>query len=189
MDSRTKLMLAAIDRMAERGYKGVSTKEIAAAAGVSEMTLFRQFGSKMNLLEKAIERYHYAAEMTQVFEERLTWNLREDLLLIGRMYHETMDRNRKLFLIVLGDNELAGLREQAQKHPRKLLELLTGYFTEMRSRGKLIETDAEAQAIAFMWLHYGAFLSRLFAPSSITSLPFSEVMESSVELFARGLTP
>ncbi len=48
--------------------------------------------------------------------------------MISQMYHEMMERNRKLFLIVLSDNELAEIREKAQKHPRKLLELLTNYF-------------------------------------------------------------
>ncbi|UUZ81844.1 TetR/AcrR family transcriptional regulator [Paenibacillus sp. P26] len=41
-----KLILAAIDLIAEQGYDGTTTKEIASAAGVSEVTLFRHFGSK-----------------------------------------------------------------------------------------------------------------------------------------------
>lgn len=181
-------MLAAIDLMAEKGYKGVSTKEIAAAAGVSEMTLFRNFGSKFNLLEKAIDRYHYSIEMTQIFYEKVTWDLRTDLLMFSQMYHEIMDRNRKLFLIVLRDDELIEIRERAQKHPRKLLELLTNYFAEMQSRNRMIQTDAETQAITFMWMNYGAFLTQLFGASTITKVTLPEFIESSVELFVRGLS-
>lgn len=180
-------MLAAIDLMAEKGYKGVSTKEIAAAAGVSEMTLFRNFGSKFNLLEKAIDRYHYSIEMTRIFNEKVTWDLRTDLLMFSRMYHEIMDRNRKLFLIVLRDDELIEIRERAQKHPRKLLELLTNYFTEMQSRNRMIQTDAETQAITFMWMNYGAFMTQLFGASTITKVTLPVFIESSIELFVRGL--
>lgn len=36
LSSDDKLLLAAIDLIAEKGYNGVSTKEIAAAAGLSE---------------------------------------------------------------------------------------------------------------------------------------------------------
>ncbi|MFD0586493.1 TetR/AcrR family transcriptional regulator [Paenibacillus sp. GCM10027627] len=182
-------MLAAIDLMAEKGYKGVSTKEIAAAAGVSEMTLFRNFGSKQNLLESAVERYHYSVEMSSLFTEKVIWELRADLLMISGMYHELMNRNRKLFLIVLSDNELAGIREQAQKHPRTLLELLTDYFNDMQRKGKLVTIDAEAQAITFMWMNYGAFMTQLFGASSMTTVSLERFMESSIELFVKALSP
>lgn len=189
MDNKNKLMLAAIDLMAEKGYKGVSTKEIAAAAGVSEMTLFRNFGSKQNLLEKAVDHYHYSIEMTNVFHEKIIWELRADLLMISQMYFEIMERNRKLFLIVLKDDELFEIREKAQKHPRILLELLTNYFTDMQKRKKMVATDAETQAITFMWMNYGAFMSQLFGASSITKIPMHDFIKSSVELFVRALTP
>ncbi|MFJ9501840.1 TetR/AcrR family transcriptional regulator [Brevibacillus centrosporus] len=188
LDSKSRLMLAAIDLMAEKGYKGVSTKEIAAAAGVSEMTLFRNFGSKFNLLEKAIDRYHYSIEMTRIFNEKVTWDLRTDLLMFSQMYHEIMDRNRKLFLIVLRDDELIEIRERAQKHPRKLLELLTNYFAEMQSRNRMIQTDAETQGITFMWMNYGAFMTQLFGASTITKVTLPVFIESSIELFVRGLS-
>lgn len=189
MDNKNKLMLAAIDLMAEKGYKGVSTKEIAAAAGVSEMTLFRNFGSKQNLLEKAVDHYHYSIEMTNVFQEKIIWDLRTDLLMISHMYFEIMERNRKLFLIVLKDDELFEIREKAQKHPRILLELLTNYFTLMQKMKKMVATDAETQAITFMWMNYGAFMSQLFGASSITKIPMHDFIKSSVELFVRALTP
>lgn len=189
LDSKSRLMLAAIDLMAEKGYKGVSTKEIASAAGVSEMTLFRNFGSKLNLLENAVDRYHYSVEMTRIFNETVTWDLRKDLLGISQMYHEIMDRNRKLFLIVLKDDELIEIREKAQKHPRKLLELLTQYFTDMQSRNRMIQIDAETQAITFMWMNYGAFMTQLFGATTITKVSHQAFIESSIELFVRGVSP
>ncbi|MBB3109604.1 AcrR family transcriptional regulator [Paenibacillus phyllosphaerae] len=189
-NTKSKLMLAAIDLMAEKGYKGVSTKEIAAAAGVTEMTLFRNFGSKMNLLEQAVEHYHYAVEMTQLFQDQLIWDLRADLLLISGMYHDIMNRNRKLFLIVLGDNELTGIREKAQKHPQALFELLTNYFSQMLEQNKLIAKDPQAQAMTFMWMNYGAFISQLYGGgAAMTEETAARIMASSIELFVRGLTP
>jgi AcrR family transcriptional regulator len=189
LDTRTKLMNAAIDLMAAKGYKGVSTKEIAATAGVSEMTLFRNFGSKQNLLEKAVDHYHYSIEMTHIFNENVIGDLRSDLLMISQMYHELMERNRKLFLIVLSDHELVEIREKAQKHPRKLLELLTNYFKDMERKNKMVSTDAEMQAITFMWMNYGAFLSQLFVKSELTAKSKQDFMRSSVDLFVRALSP
>ncbi|MFD2328224.1 TetR family transcriptional regulator [Cohnella sp. GCM10020058] len=188
-DSREKLMQAAIDLMADKGFKGVSTKEIAAAAGVSEMTLFRRFGTKLTLLEQAVEQYHYAVEMTSAFEENIVWHLGEDLRSIGRVYHEIMARNRKLYLIVLKDDALAGVREKAQRHPKKMLELLTDYLNEMRVRGKLVETDTQMQAMTFMWMHFGAFVSRLYGGGPSSEASMADVIESSAALYEKAWTP
>lgn len=51
--TRQKLCEAAIDLFSQEGYDGVTTKKIAEVAGVSEMTLFRHFGSKTNLFQDA----------------------------------------------------------------------------------------------------------------------------------------
>lgn len=189
LSNKDKMMTAAIDLMAERGYKGVSTKEIAASAGFSEMTLFRYFGSKRKLLEEAIDRFYYTGEMQRIFAEEMVWDLCKDLLLVSKTYHEIMHQNRKLIRIVLQDNELADLRKHAEKHPRQLKERLTDYFESMQSKGRMIPTRPEAQAMTFMWMNYGAFMTGLYGASSMTAVSLEEFMQSSIELFARGLTP
>lgn len=182
-------MTAAIDLMAERGYKGVSTKEIAVTAGFSEMTLFRYFGSKRKLMEEAVDRFYYTGEMQRIFAEEMVWDLRRDLLLISKTYHEIMRQNRKLIRIVLQDNELADLRKHAEKHPRQLKEWLTSYFESMQREGKMIPARSEAQAMTFMWMNYGAFMTDLHGASAMTAVSLEEFMQSSIELFAKGLTP
>ncbi|MFC4099803.1 TetR/AcrR family transcriptional regulator [Paenibacillus xanthanilyticus] len=187
--SKERLMTAAIELMAARGYKGVSTKEIAAAAGVSEMTLFRQFGSKKNLLDQAVDRHHYAAEMELFFRDAIAWDLGPDLHRISRLYHDIMNRNRHLFLIVLKDDDLTDIRERAQQHPRKLLELLTGYLADMRQREAVIEMDVQAQAMAFMFMNYGAFMAGLFVATPIADRQSEAVIAGGVETFVRAWTP
>lgn len=55
MDTAQKIMEASIIVFTERGYLGATTKEIAATAGVSEMTLFRKFQTKQNLFNIMIK--------------------------------------------------------------------------------------------------------------------------------------
>ena len=45
---------AARDLFAERGFKGTSTRDIAERAGVSEVMIFRHFGSKANLFQESV---------------------------------------------------------------------------------------------------------------------------------------
>jgi Transcriptional regulator len=52
--SKNKLMAAALELVAEIGYKDASTKKIAQAAGMNEASIFRLFGSKKQLFLDAI---------------------------------------------------------------------------------------------------------------------------------------
>lgn len=54
MDNREKLLEAAGRVYAEVGFRGATTRRIADEAGVNEVTLFRLFGSKAQLLAEAI---------------------------------------------------------------------------------------------------------------------------------------
>jgi AcrR family transcriptional regulator len=54
MDAREKILQAATALYGETGFRGATTRQIAELAGVNEVTLFRQFGSKTALLHEAI---------------------------------------------------------------------------------------------------------------------------------------
>src|SRR5688500_15077624 len=54
MENRARILEAAARVYAEFGYRGATTRRIATAAGVNEVTLFRTFGSKAALLDEAV---------------------------------------------------------------------------------------------------------------------------------------
>jgi AcrR family transcriptional regulator len=187
-----KLLLAAIDLMSEKGYDGTTTKEIAIAAGVNEVTLFRHFGTKQKLLEEAFHRYHYADEMTKQFNDGLAGELHSDLLLISRTYQKIMRRNRKLFLIShRGSSTLPPeVYQEAGRHPQHLKKLLTNYLVAMSEQEKAMTPNPHMEAMSFMWMNYGAFISTyLSAKEPVSEDALDEFIEESVRLFARALTP
>ncbi len=52
--SDNEIMDVALDLFANKGYTSVSTRELAQAAGITEMTLFRRFGSKKKLFIRCV---------------------------------------------------------------------------------------------------------------------------------------
>jgi AcrR family transcriptional regulator len=48
-----QIFQAAMAIIAERGYAGATTRQIAEAAGVSEVTLFRKYGTKAELVKSS----------------------------------------------------------------------------------------------------------------------------------------
>ncbi|MFZ4453778.1 TetR/AcrR family transcriptional regulator [Salibacterium aidingense] len=189
-ETADKLMTAAIDLMAERGYNGVTTEEIARTAGYTEKTLFRHFKSKQNLLESAFHRYHYGEEMKELFEQRITWDLHTDLLMICKNYQRIMHQNRKMIQISSREKDhLPGFQETTHKHPQQLKEFLTEYFAQMYKKGKVIEIDPESKAIAFLYMNYGAAIGRMNNDPALLSISMEAFIEESVSLFTRALTP
>lgn len=53
-ESRNRILDAAARVYAESGFRGATTRRIADEAGVNEITIFRQFGSKAALIDEAI---------------------------------------------------------------------------------------------------------------------------------------
>lgn len=51
-----KIMDAALRIFAEKGYKGATTRAIAAKAGFNDSTLFRKFQTKENLFKRVLTR-------------------------------------------------------------------------------------------------------------------------------------
>jgi AcrR family transcriptional regulator len=54
MDTRTAILNAAVQVFSQHGFRGSTTRSIADAAEVNEVTIFRYFGSKEALLQEAL---------------------------------------------------------------------------------------------------------------------------------------
>ncbi len=177
--------------IAQKGYKAVTTKEIASKAMVSEMTLFRHFGTKKKLLEDAVDRFYYTISFRKLFEEQIEWDLKKDLLLIAKTYHELMKRNRYVIHVALKEGgNIDGLLDQVNKHPRQLKELMIQYFLSMQKENKMIQCEPEVYAMNFLYLQYGLFISCNFVSGEkITNLSSEDFIQNSVLLFYQQLAP
>ena len=54
MDTRSTILEAAVQIFSQHGFRGSTTRRIADAASVNEVTIFRYFGSKDALLQEAL---------------------------------------------------------------------------------------------------------------------------------------
>lgn len=66
MDRRQEILAAAARVFAQYGFLGATTRRIAEAAGVNEVTLFRYFGSKDTLLLEAMQHVTQASGITEL---------------------------------------------------------------------------------------------------------------------------
>ena len=81
--TRERLLRAAADVFAERGYDGTRVADIATAAGVSNGAMYAYFGSKAELLVEAL-RTHGRRLLAEVFAADPDRSVTDLLLVIGR---------------------------------------------------------------------------------------------------------
>lgn len=94
-----KILKAATMLFSEYGYNGVSTKKIAEVAGVNEVTIFRNFENKSNLLQAVIKYYSYEGNIIEKISEDLTGDVSEDLRIFAEVYYMFLVNNIKMYKI------------------------------------------------------------------------------------------
>ncbi|MCT8137701.1 TetR/AcrR family transcriptional regulator [Anaerobacillus sp. CMMVII] len=183
-----KILSAAINLMEKKGYKAVTMKEIALAAGFSEMTLFRRFGSKKSILDAAVEKYSYNFCMKKIFEEDIIYDLEHDLTLIAKMYHKYMNQNKKIVILSFQERHFhPEIGRKAAENPKILKEYLLRYLSEMKRREKIKGDDIEANVMSFLWVNLGFFMAQFVAGEEVSPMNETEFIESSVKLFKSGV--
>lgn len=68
MNRRDEILAAAAEVFAQHGFRGSTTRRIADAAGVNEITIFRQFGSKEALIREAMKHMTESAGLVELPE-------------------------------------------------------------------------------------------------------------------------
>ncbi len=101
-ETEQKILKSALTLFSEHGYQKTTTKQIAANAGVNELTIFRKFTSKANLFQVVTEDYVERAYLESVLIEGLSGKDFEDIIhtITERTYRLYKD-NIKLFKVQL----------------------------------------------------------------------------------------
>src|ERR1700685_434956 len=99
-ETRERLLAAAADVFAERGYDGTRVADIAAAAGVSNGAMYAHFPSKAELLAGAL-RTHGRRLLADVFAADPDRSITELLLVIGRWLPRRRDARGYLLVEAL----------------------------------------------------------------------------------------
>src|SRR6202035_2107200 len=110
-ETRARLLRAAADVFAARGYDGTRVADIAAAAGVSNGALYAHFGSKADLLVAAL-RAHGKRVLSDLLAADPGRPVTDLLLQVGRSLPRRQDSRGYLVVEALiaarRDEEVAG---------------------------------------------------------------------------------
>lgn len=185
--TRQRIIEAAVEIGSKVGYARATTKAIAEAAGVNEVTLFRHFGNKENLFSVAIEQYGGPALATAI-ETQLTGDYRRDLTTVGNTFIEILlERQEILRLLLCESAHIPEVRTVLARNPRELRKMLARYLQSQMEKGTIKEQHPEAMAQAFLGLFFAYAISLNILDEPIKPvISNSELVSQFVDIFVTG---
>jgi AcrR family transcriptional regulator len=162
-DTKNRILDAALEMFAEKGFKAITTRAIAEKAGVNEVTLFRIFGSKEKLFFSIVDRE--ATIRMDIIEMKFepTKNMGEDLAVIGNYIVKNMLERASFFkLMVMEVDRYPEIWEHIGTVPLAAISNLSQYFDRAKKKGLVRkDVDSEIMAVSFF-----SFLFRILVSSA-----------------------
>lgn len=153
-DRRLQILESAMKVFVEKGYNGATTQEIAKAANVSEVTLFRYFSSKKEIFHEGVEpilmdtlKQSIIASKDLKPREKLKYILTERIKLISS--------NHKVIRLMLMESQI---------NPELVdLDIIEKISILLRNTIKEMELEINNEEFSFRIL-MGSILSFLYLP-------------------------
>jgi AcrR family transcriptional regulator len=164
-NKREAVLAAAVRCFAAHGLAGTGMRDIAAAAGLTEGTLYHYFPSKDALIEAAFQWSAFQASDVEEIMRRPELSLRARLLAVGREFHAALRRDPHWTRVVLREALRAPSRDRnpvrgalvalAAGRTRALIAALRG---EMRAE-RIVRCDARRVAEHLFHALIGQFVA------------------------------
>lgn len=186
-ETHQRIFTAASQLFAEKGYAETTTRAIAEAAGINEVTLFRHFGSKENLVKTIMEQ-HGGAAIASDLQARLSGDYEKDLALIGNAIMKVMtERSDAMRMAICEAGNFPELQQVVAENPRQLRHMLARYFKDQMSKGILTQGHPEVLAQAFLGMFFSYVVLKGFLLDDLQpQVSREEIVETFVELFVKG---
>ncbi|AUB34332.1 DNA-binding transcriptional regulator, AcrR family [Nostoc flagelliforme CCNUN1] len=181
---------AASQVFATLGVQGATTREIARVAGVNEVTLFRHFASKEQLLGAVIENASALQTEALAHPEAWTQDLKTDLKQYAHLYNTMLEAQENLIRTFIGEAKRhpEAAKQVIQKAAKPLGEKLVAYLQSSQRRGKV---KADLDPFPAVDMFTGMLLAGMLCRSTNYnqgSYSCEDYIETCVDIFVCGIS-
>lgn len=157
--TKKKILEATLKLISQKGYLGATTREIAREAGITEITLFRHFGSKEKLFEEVLKSYTFLPRLKQLIPQLEGLPYEEALMEIGMGFLHTLKEKSSMVRIMLSEITLypEKIRLIHERFINDMIDTLSQYFNTLQGKGTLREFSPHIGARAFLGMLFSYF--------------------------------
>lgn len=190
INTRKRILEATMKLISEKGYLGASTREIAHEAGVTELTLFRHFGTKEMLFGELIKECSVLTKLKDLLPELKGLSCEATLKKVGVLLFETFKERKSFIRIMLSEINL--YPEKVIALHNRLIEDLTNtladYFRSLQKKGLLRKISPVLAASAFLGMVFSYFrVEEIIRAHNVTKREMEKTMGGFVDIFVHGI--
>jgi AcrR family transcriptional regulator len=190
-DTRQRLLNTSLRLISEKGYLGATTREIAHQAGVTELTLFRHFGSKQMLFEEVLRNFTFLPRLVELIPELEGLAIEKALTKIGVTFVNTLNERKDLVKILLSEvrHYPEQIREVYERCIENIVMTLSGFLKQKKRSGMLKSSDPETASRAFLGMIFSFFLSEVIIKGrELKKAEINKRVKGFVDIFTKGVS-
>jgi AcrR family transcriptional regulator len=190
---RAAILDTAVRLFSEKGFRGVTTRELAAAVGVSEPVLYQHFATKGDLYRAIIEERAACGERSipSDFEQHLE-TVTDDRSFLIRLATGVIEWHAKdptyarlLMFSALEQHEVS--RMFYERYAEAFFGGLARYFERRMNEGAFREIDPRLAAHSFVGAAANYGMSCAIFQRGVPGATQGQVVEAMVDIFLEGL--
>ena len=192
-DRRKQILEIATELFARHGFDGVTTRQIADAAGVTEAIVFRHFATKDDLYWEVLSAKCAPDEVKKQLEERLGSDA-EPYEIFSDIARHVLNRNlrdpaRSRLLLFSGLENHRLSQRFFKTYISEWYELLAGYIRRQIARGRFRDVDPVLAARSFIGMVFHHYLvQEIFGGARYQSYDVEEVAHTMAGLWLAGMS-
>jgi len=195
LEKRASILQAAKRLFTTLGFEGTSMDAIAAAAGVSKLTVYSHYQDKERLFVAAVECVCQEQMPSEIFNADLKGPIRRQLLTIARAFFALITSEAAVAVhrtIVANAQQSPKLGQLFwEAGPKRTQEAFESFLREEVAGGKLEIADTKRAAMQFFCLLKGELHARreFGCGEPFTQREIDDHLNATVDLFLRAYAP
>lgn len=192
-DRKKQILEVSTDLFACNGFDGVTTRQIADTAGVTEAMVFRHFATKDDLYWEVLSLKSAPDEVKKQLEEKLASDV-EPFEMFTDIARHVLNRNlsdpAKSRLLLFSGLENHRLSQRFFKtYMSEWYELLAGYIRRQIANGRFRNVDPVLAARGFFGMIFHHYLvQEIFGGARYQSYEIEQVVQTMAGLWLRGIS-
>jgi len=191
-DRKKQILEVATELFARNGFDGITTRQIADAAGITEAIVFRHFATKDDLYWEVLSAKCASDDVRRRLEERLASDV-EPMEIFIAIAKYVLNRNiqdpaksRLLLFSALENHRLS--QRFFKTYMNEWYELLAGYIRRQIEEGRFHKVDPVLAARGFVGMVFHHYLvQELFGGGKYQSYDIEEVATTMAKLWLSGI--
>ena len=191
-DRKKQILEVATELFARHGFDGVTTRQVADAAGITEAMVFRHFATKDDLYWEVLSVKGAPDEVRRRLDEKLQSDVEPIEIFTSialHVLHRNVDDPAKCRLLLFSALENHRLSQRFFKtYMSEWYELLAGYIRRQIEEGRFRPVDPVLAARGFIGMVFHHYLvQELFGGNKYQSFDLDEVARTMAELWLNGI--